>query len=210
MYSDDDLLALSGLQHMAFCERQWGLIHLDQIWLESIDTVRGEYFHERVDTVGYECASGVRSDRRVSLVSYSLGIYGIADIVETPVEDSCKWIRPVEYKVGKPKLENWDRIQLTAQAMCLEEMTGEAVTEGALFYGETRRRELVEITDSLRREVVVLSSKMHDVFESSLTPVVQLKSRCKRCSLADYCMPEIFNNDVSSYWDGANESWGDR
>ena len=124
MYDDDELLSLSGLQHIAYCERQWALIHLEQMWDESYDTVRGALFHERVHLEGYSAAKGVRSERGYRLVSRRLGIAGIADVVEF-VEggDGIEGlVRPVEYKVGKPKIEAWDRIQVCAQALCLEEM----------------------------------------------------------------------------------------
>ena len=132
MYADDELLPLSGLQHIAYCERQWALIHVEQIWTESADTVRGELFHRRVDTEGYSCAHGIRAERSVRLVSRRLGLYGIADIVEYDAQTDCV-LMPVEYKVGKPKSEDWDRLQLAAQTMCLEEMEGTRVVTGALF-----------------------------------------------------------------------------
>ena len=117
VYSEDELLALSGLQHIAYCERQWALIHVEQTWNENVDTLRGEFFHERVDTKGYSCTRGVRAERRVRLVSKKLGIYGVADIVEYGGGGDPASIVPVEYKVGRPKLEDWDRIQLAAEAM---------------------------------------------------------------------------------------------
>ena len=200
MYDEDELLALSGLQHLAYCERQWALIHLEQIWEDSADTLRGDYFHERVDTVGYSCTDGVRSERRVRLVSRSLGIYGVADIVEYGVGDAGSFVRPIEYKVGRPKLEDWDRIQITAQALCLEEMHGLKIPEGALFYGETRRRERVEVTQKLRRKVDSLSLRMHDLFEMGVTPPAERNSKCRRCSLANECMPEAGCVDARSYW----------
>jgi CRISPR-associated exonuclease Cas4 len=207
-YSDDDLLSLSGLQHFAFCERQWALIHVEQAWEDSADTLRGSWFHERVDTVGYSCADGVRSERAVSLVSHELGLYGIADIVESLENDSLQ-LWPVEYKVGAPKLEDWDRIQLGAQAMCLEEMSGTSIAVGYLFYGETRRREKVEIDEGLRTRVRSLSAKAHELFDLGLTPPPDRKARCKRCSLKNICLPEAFQNDVSRYWMSFGESLGD-
>ncbi|ERI04264.1 CRISPR-associated protein Cas4 [Atopobium sp. oral taxon 810] len=200
MYADDELLALSGLQHLAYCERQWALIHLEQVWEDSADTLRGDYFHERVDTVGYSCADGVRSERRVRLVSRTLGIYGTADIVEYGVGDAGSFMRPVEYKVGKPRAEDWDRLQVTAQALCLEEMHGGAVTEGAIFYGETRRRERVEVSKKLRDELKRLASHMHVLFESSETPHAEMGAKCRRCSLADWCMPKTGGLNVRDYW----------
>lgn len=200
MYADDELLALSGLQHLAYCERQWALIHLEQIWEDSADTLRGDYFHERVDAVGYSCSDGMRAERGVRLVNRRLGIYGIADIVERSVDDNAHLVRPVEYKVGKPKIEDWDRIQVTAQALCLEEMLGVVITEGALFYGETRRRECVDITQKLRDKVEGLATHMHELFASGITPHVTRGSKCRRCSLANECVPQASGLDVHDYW----------
>lgn len=198
MYADDELLPLSGLQHIAYCERQWALIHVEQIWTESADTVRGELFHRRVDTEGYTCAHGIRAERSVRLVSRRLGLYGIADIVEYDAQTDCV-LMPVEYKVGKPKSEDWDRLQLAAQAMCLEEMEGTRVVTGALFYGETRRRESVCLTDELRERVEQLSLRMHELFAEGATPLPQTTSKCRRCSLADDCAPYALQ-DAKAYW----------
>ncbi len=205
MYGEDDLLALSGLQHLAFCERQWALIHVEQAWRDNADTLRGEFFHERVDTRGYSSVRGVRAERRVRLVSRELGIYGVADIVEYGGGDPSS-ILPVEYKVGRPKVEDWDRLQLTAQAMCLEEATGESVQTGALFYGETRRRESVSINAELRDRVTRLSIRIHELFDSGLTPVPACGSKCRRCSLSDVCLPELGGKRVLNYWARFNET----
>lgn len=202
MYGDDDLLALSGLQHIAYCERQWALIHIEQVWLESADTVRGAHFHERVDTEGYVTRKGVRAERSLRLVSRRLGIFGVADIVEFGDGD----IVPVEYKVGKPKVEDWDRIQVTAQALCLEEMEGAHIPMGALFYGETRRRERFEITPDLRRRVEELASRMHGLFRAASLPPAIASGKCRKCSLLDACLPELRGRDVDSYW---NEIYGE-
>lgn len=197
MYSDDRLLALSGLQHIAYCPRQWALIHLEQIWTDNLDTVRGELFHERVDLAGYSSGRGVRSERAVRLVSRRLGIYGVADVVEYGRDGS---VTPVEYKVGKPKVEDWDRLQVTAQAMCLEEMEGVHVAVGALFYGETRRRECLAIDETLRGRVEQLASKMHGLFDSGKTPRAVASQKCRRCSLKDDCAPETTGLDAQVYW----------
>ena len=201
MYSDDELLPLSGLQHMAFCERQWALINVEGLWKESSDTTRGKFFHERVDTSGYSCRAGVRSERGVRLVSHRLGIYGVADIVEYRVGDKPA-LMPVEYKVGRPKIENWDRLQVCAQALCLEEMEGVRIDVGALFYGETRRREVVEITEGLRREVASFAQRMHELLERGMTPRSEISRRCRRCSLQDECIPMICDHSASEYWEG--------
>lgn len=199
MYSDDDLLPLSGLQHMAFCERQWALIHVEGLWEESSDTLRGRFFHERVDTASYSCRAGVRAERNVRLVSHRLGIYGVADIVEYRAEGDSP-VMPVEYKVGKPKVEDWDRLQVCAQALCLEEMEGARIDAGALFYGETRRREDVGITRELRERVVSLAQRMHELFAQGLTPMGENSGKCRRCSLQNECLPGIIGRRVDKYW----------
>lgn len=204
MYVEDDLLALSGLQHIAYCERQWALIHIEQAWEENADTLRGEFFHERVDTRGYACAHGVRSERRVHLVSKELGIYGVADIVEYGGEGDPASAVPVEYKVGSPKVEDWDRIQLAAQAMCLSETNGCLVEHGAIFYGYTRRRVSVVVDDALRQRVRALSYRMHELYEQGTTPAATRGPRCRRCSLEPICMPGAGGN-VAQYWSSFGE-----
>ncbi len=205
-YEDDDLLALSGLQHLAFCERQWALIHVEQIWADSVDTLRGDYFHERVDTAGYSCRDGVRAVRGARLVSRHLGIYGIADVVEF-CEDGDWSIRPVEYKVGRPKAEDWDRIQLAAQAMCLEEMHEVGIDEGDIFYGQTRRRETVPLNEDLRSKVRELSFRAHELFEGGITPTAEYKPRCKRCSLVNECLPDGCAKGAEDYWGSFGIEW---
>lgn len=199
MFGDDDLLALSGLQHIAYCERQWALIHLEQEWSDSFDTVRGNLFHARTDTKGYSTLRGFRCERRVRLVSHSLGIYGIADIVEFGLDAEGGSVRPVEYKVGKPKIEDWDRIQVAAQAMCLEEMLSLSIDEGYLFYGETRRREIVDIDFALKQRVKQLCQRMHSLFEQRKTPLPLRSHKCRRCSLVDKCLPDICGVDARDY-----------
>ena len=207
MYADDELLAVSGLQHLAFCERQWALIHVEQSWQDSADTLRGDFFHQRVDSRGYACARGIRAERRLRLTNRELGLYGIADIVEFDEAGSPDTAVPVEYKVGRPKMEDWDKVQLAAQALCLEEMLSTSVLKGAIFYGETRRREQVEIGVELRRRVEALASRMHELFDQRVTPRATLRSRCRRCSLMDVCLPEASENRGSSYWTEFGESW---
>lgn len=215
MYTDEDLLALSGLQHMAYCERQWALIHVEGQWVENYDTVRGDLFHERAHTQGYSVDRGVRAERGVRLVSYELGISGIADIVEftkdaqsdTSGEAPSFILHPVEYKVGKPKVEDWDRIQVCAQALCLEEMYGCHIRTGSLFYGEIRRREEIVIDDELRQRVSFLSQRMHALFVLSETPRALKSALCKRCSLADICLPEAFSFEAKEYWRSEGFLW---
>lgn len=198
MYNDDDLLALSGLQHIAYCERQWALIHIEQTWTESGDTVRGEHFHQRVDTKGYSHSRGVRAERSVRVLSYRLGLYGIADIVEYDAATKTV-LMPIEYKVGKPKIEDWDRIQVAAQVMCLEEMEGVSIDEGALFYGATRRREAVPVTNELRERVKHLAFRMHELMLAGKTPSPASSVKCRRCSLVNDCVPTSLR-DAQAYW----------
>ena len=201
MYDEDDLLALSGLQHIAYCERQWALIHIEGQWADSYDTVRGDLFHERAHTEGYSTSRGVKAVRSMRVVSRRLGIAGVADIVEfSDGVPPAGLVCPVEYKVGKPKVEDWDRLQVCAQALCLEEMFGCHVDEGALFYGETRRRERVVLDGELRCCVESLAYRMHELFASGFTPLGQKGPKCRRCSLVDVCLPEAFGCDVDVYW----------
>lgn len=176
------------------------MIHVEQTWNDSADTLRGDFFHERVDLRGYSCANGVRAERRVHLVSRALGLYGVADIVEFGDGDEHAAVAPVEYKVGRPKADDWDRIQLTAQAMCLEEMHDVEIEYGFLFYGETRRRERVELDSFLRTHVRELSARMHELFSKGETPVLARGARCRRCSLLEACLPEIGLRSASAYW----------
>lgn len=207
MYSEDELLPLSGLQHLSFCERQWALIHVESLWEESSDTLRGRFFHERVDTSGYSCRAGLRAERSVRLASYVYGLYGVADIVEYDTDNKLSMM-PVEYKVGKPKVEDWDRLQVCAQALCLEEMEGVRIDAGALFYGETRRREVVEFTEKLRRRVECLARRMHELYDLGLTPRAEPCGRCRRCSLREKCLPSASERSAIDYWEEFGLSLG--
>ena len=190
VFQDEDLLALSGLQHLAYCERQWALIHLEQMWTDNAETVAGELFHERANLPGYTELNGIVARRRVRLTSYTLGLYGIADIVEYGRDSSgLECVTPVEYKVGRPKLEDCDLVQVAAQAMCLEEMCGLHIDRGVLFYGKTRRREDVSIDEELRKRVSSLAHQMHELFGIGVTPPPYETRRCHRCSMRDACLP---------------------
>ncbi len=216
-YREDDLLPLSGIQHFSYCERQWALIHVECMWEENLDTTLGRLFHERAHLSGYSCAKGVIAERSLRLTSRELGFVGFADVVEFVPCDTGEglqrdglWyvLRPVEYKKGRSKAGDHDRLQLAAQAMCLEEMCGVSVAEGCLFYGETRRREWVEIGDSLRSRVRVMADRMHELVSEGATPRVAKGSRCARCSLKNECFPEILSERASAYWRSAGVDWG--
>lgn len=201
MYSEDDLLPLSGLQHLAFCERQWALIHLEGQWAENRLTAEGRRLHERVDEGRGERRGDLRIARGLPLRSLRLGLAGKADVVEfrrvpedaegarLPGVDG-RWIpRPVEYKRGRPKRDRSDEIQLCAQALCLEEMLGTPVPEGSLFYGTTRRRLDVLLDTEPRRETEALVARMHALRAAGRTPAARFEPKCERCSLLDLCMP---------------------
>lgn len=192
--AEDDLLPLSGIQHFAFCERQWGLIHIENQWIENILTVEGKLLHQKVDDPFSDDSRGeVKTIRSVPLVSRRLGLYGVADVLEIhKSSNGSDFVRYniVEYKRGKPKNDEIDEVQLCAQAMCLEEMLKIKLDYGYMYYGETRHRFKVLFDEALRNRVKQLADKMHKTFEKGVTPLPLFEKHCKRCSLADICIPE--------------------
>ncbi len=200
-YAEDDYLMLSGIQHFKFCRRQWALIHIEQQWAENVHTVVGELMHKKAhDPYLVEKRKDLLVARSLPIASRKMGISGECDVVEFHrCEDGVKLhghrgdfsVYPIEYKKGKPKLTEEDRLQLAAQAMCLEEMFSTDIPEGALFYGETRRREVVEITEDLRQEVRNMFQEMHQYFERKYTPKVKYSKSCTACSLKDICLPKL-------------------
>jgi len=212
MYSEDELLMLSALQHICFCERQCALIHVEQVWLENRFTAEGRIMHDRVDSGKRESRRDVRIAYTVALRSLRLGLIGKADVVEfhreqTP-EGKTLWRPfPVEYKRGRPKKDNCDKIQLCAQALCLEEMLGRRIGKGALFYGKTRRRQDVAIDDRLRAETEQMAGQLHALFNSRVTPKPVFDKRCPNCSFFSYCLPEKLDGKTSAgrYLDAIRE-----
>lgn len=188
MYSDSDLLPLSGLQHIVFCERQCALIHVEHVWSENMFTAQGRALHERPHSRASGKRRGKRTERGMPLRSLALGIAGVADVIETGA-DSIPF--PVEYKRGKPKARNMDEVQLCAQAICLEEMLGVHIREGALFYGKTRRRKVVLFDERLRKETQAAAVRFHEMIERQETPLPVFDERCARCSLRETCMPDL-------------------
>ena len=180
----DDTLPLSGLQHLAFCPRQWALIHLEQAWAENRLTAEGRLLHERADLPGQSRRHDLRTIRGLMLESRRLRLTGRADIVEFRPEPF-----PVEYKRGKRKPTDCDLVQLCAQALCLEEMLDSAVPHGAIFYGEPRRRVEVEFTPGLRARTESLAATMHRLYAAHETPAAQPGKHCERCSLISICLP---------------------
>jgi CRISPR-associated exonuclease Cas4 len=248
MYTETELLLLSGLQHLQFCRRQWALIHLEQVWSENQFTAEGRNLHDKVHSDEAESRGDVRIVRGLRLQSLRLGLVGQADVVEFHLLDDCEiatadglattpkcriaaslpsgaprndsknfagvtlpgvkglWQPfPVEYKRGKPKIDDCDRVQLCAQAMCLEEMLDlpcDSIQAGALFYGRPRRREQVSIDNVLRGKTVALAEEMHQLHAAGNTPRAEYrKKKCESCSLYSQCMPKMasVNKDVKGY-----------
>lgn len=204
---------ISGIQHFRYCPRQWALIHVEDHWEENGLTAAGRVMHERVHEAGVrDYRRGVVTIHGMRVHSDRYRITGICDAVELiPDENgisltgrSGNWIvRPVEYKRGKSKMEDSDRLQVAAQAICLEEMLGCRIVEGDLFYGETRHRERVPLTDELRRECIETIEVMWKYFERGYTPKVKQGKKCGRCSMQDICMSELLQTtgrcDVADY-----------
>jgi CRISPR-associated exonuclease Cas4 len=190
-YPEDDLIMISALQHIAFCERQCALIHIEQIWSESGLTAEGHIMHERVHEQDRKSRESVRIEYGLPLRSLRLGLIGKADVVEFHRISKDTWQPfPVEYKRGKPKLDHCDMIQLCAQTMCLEEMLNVSVPNGAIFYGRTRRRLDVTFDDALRKETEEAAKKAHQLIASGKTPPPVYEKRCKSCSLIGDCLPK--------------------
>jgi CRISPR-associated exonuclease Cas4 len=212
MYSEDDLIPLSALQHLLFCERQCALIHIEQMWNENLFTAEGKIMHERVDEASRESRGDVRIEFGMPLRSLRLGLVGKADVVEfhrkTASKDakSPEWVPfPVEYKRGKPKKDNCDKVQLCAQALCLEEMLDVEIPCGALFYGKTRRRKDVNFDNALRQETESAANRLHKLIESGKTPNPVYTSKCKSCSFFHVCLPKTIEkrHSVKQYLSGA-------
>jgi len=186
---DQRLVPLSALQHFLFCPRQCALIHLEQQWAENQLTAEGRLLHEAVDQGGRERRAGVRLVRSLPLACRRLGLSGVADVVEFHGPEQRPY--PVEYKRGRPKAHRADEVQLCAQALCLEEMLGLTLAEGALFYGESRRRTVVALDAGLRALTEATAAGVQRLFEQGETPPPCYQAgRCGRCSLLELCRPQ--------------------
>ncbi len=195
----DTTLAISALQHYAYCPRQFALIHLEQVWRDNHFTAQGNVLHERVDSQEAESRGNKRSERSVEVRSERLGLHGKLDLLEVFTQaDGCRRYVPVEYKRGKRKVMDWDRIQLCAQALCLEEMRAVSIAEGALWYWQERLREVVVLDEHLRTETLVCIDAARAVLQSRNTPLpTSDTTRCKACSLIDECVPALIRKDRS-------------
>lgn len=198
-YQEDDYLMISGIQHFAFCRRQWALIHIEQQWAENVHTVIGELMHKKThDPYIVEKRKGVLITRALPVSSKTMGVSGECDVVEFhQCEEGVRLhghrgfyeVFPVEYKKGKPKKTDEDILQLTAQAMCLEDMFSSTIKVGAIFYGETRRREEISFTEELREHVTTIFQEMHQYYQKRYTPKVKWSKACNGCSLKEICLP---------------------
>ena len=195
-----DLVPLSALQHYLFCPRQCALIHVEQAWAENRFTAEGRVLHEATSEIGAETRRGVRVVTAMPLLSKRLGVSGIADLVEMHKADDGRWRPyPVEYKRGKPKAHRADEVQLCAQAFALEEMFGVSLDEGALFYGETRRRVTVALDAPLRQLTTEVAHDTRVLLDAQATPApVYAKRTCNNCSLSELCQPKRLSRSISA------------
>ncbi len=192
---------LSRLQHYLYCPRQFALIELENIWTENQFTAEGQVLHQRVNQADQQKRGDVRTVWASRLANTELGIEGVADVVEYyRQEDGTEIPFPIEYKRGKPKEHRADEVQLCAQALCLEEMHGVVVPEGALFYGEVRRRHPVVFDAELRALTVQTILACRDIVQTNITPhAVYQAKKCKGCSLIDQCHPKGFGKSASAW-----------
>ena len=210
MYPEEDYLMLSGIQHFAFCRKQWAIIHIEQQWDDNDRTTAGELMHKKAHDEGsFEKRGDLLTVRGLRISSHELRLSGQCDVVEFHKDEKGvdifgyegKWRPvPVEYKHGAPKEYNADELQLCAQAICLEEMFQTEISEGYLYYGENRRRSYVEFTVALRKEVREACVEMHELFRRGYTPNVKPAKKCGACSLKDLCVPKLQKiRDVRGY-----------
>ena len=210
----EDLLPLSALQHLLFCERQCALIHIEQVWADNQFTSEGNVLHERTHEGPDESRPGVRITRGMPVRSLELGLSGQCDVVEFHSGSARDWragegdpppplrVIPVEYKRGKPKTHAADEVQLCAQAMCLEEMLGRSIERGMLYYGKRRRRTDVIFEPALRELTRETAQRLHALFDSRRTPLAQREKKCESCSLLEICLPDAlrFRRSVASWF----------
>ncbi len=198
----DDLVPLSALNALLYCERRAALRHLDGLYVHNEHTRRGDILHQRADRPGFERRSGVRTERGLWIASRRLRLYGRADLVEfhrppgrrprgQPLVETAL---PVEYKQGRKRRWDNDDVQLCAQALCLEEMLGRDIPQGAIYHAKSKARRTVEFTPDLRAKTEAAVARLHELLESGRVPQAVLKPRCRGCSLRGHCLPEIVGN----------------
>lgn len=209
-YSEEDFLLLSGIQHFDFCRRQWALIHVEKQWAENGYTASGRLIHGKAhDPFVREKRSDIIISRAMPIKSFSLGVSGECDVVEFKRSQEGTALKgvegswspcPIEYKRGEPKASDCDRLQLTAQVICLEEMFLCDICEAYLFYDKPHRREKVVITAELRDRVYEITAQMHKYMTEGYTPRAKYSKKCDACSMKDLCVPKLFSRPkVSDY-----------
>jgi len=218
-YSEDDLLPISALQHLLFCERQCALIHVERLWADNLFTAQGNHLHEKAHSGDPDSRKGVRTTRGLDLHSFTMGLAGQADVIEwepppgfrkkhqtlaqslksASSSDRAHWrVTPIEYKRGRPKTNDCDRVQLCAQAICLEEMLGVTVQTGMLFYGQQRRRVEVFCDEVLRGKTRSAAERLHEMFTQRRTPPAVREKKCDTCSLLSLCLPMVTSGTKSA------------
>lgn len=209
-YNEEDFLLLSGLQHFKFCRRQWAMIHVERQWADNERTVEGEIMHQTAHDPSFQESRGDKvTMRAVRVFSSTLGVTGECDVLEfvrdpggisLPGREALWQPYPVEYKRGRPNPRTGDTLQLCGQAMCLEEMLGASIPSGWLYYGEIRRREPVEFTQTLRDEVRAHLAEMHAFYARGYTPKVKPSKSCQACSMKELCLPKLLSSrSVADY-----------
>jgi len=184
-WDDDDMVMISALEHYSYCPRQCALIHVEQVWDENLYTLRGRRVHDRVDQPAHEQRRDVRVERALPLWSDRLGLVGRADVVE--YHDGAPY--PIEYKHGRTRKHDHATVQLCAQALCLEEMSGHDVNQGALYHTSSNRRQEITFTEELRETVEQMTVAVREMLRAQRVPPPVNDARCRHCSLQQACMP---------------------
>lgn len=207
-FADEDLVPISALQHYVFCPRQCALIHVERLWAENQYTVEGNHLHRtahqpttRRSSPRGELVDGKRIVRGMWLLARKLGLIGQADVVEIDPDGN---VVPIEYKRGRPKRDDSDRVQLCAQALCLEEQFDCRIEAGYLFYGTRKRRTEVAIDDRLRDKTIAIVHEIRGMLDNGITPAAVRMKECDKCSLIELCLP-----DSGRFKTGA-AAWNDR
>jgi len=196
MFEEEELIPISALQHVLFCERQYALIHLEQLWEENLFTAEGRMLHERVDEEHHDSRGLYKIEYGIAIRSLSHGLIGKADVVEFEKDAAGRYvsIKPVEFKRGRNKEEDCDRVQLCAQALCLEEMFEMDVPFGQFYYLQEHRRTVLTFDEALRQRTISLVTRIREIINAEQTPpAIYSKKKCDRCSLKDICMPKVVN-----------------
>ena len=205
MFTEDQLLPISALQHLIFCERQCALIHVERLWAENRWTAEGRVIHNKTHTTQAQTLDGVRITRSLWLKSTRLGLVGQADVVEFHSDGR---VIPVEYKRGQPKKDDSDRVQICAQALCLEEMLDVEIKNGFLFYGKRKRRTPVKIDQGLRQRTQEVILRLREMIDHRETPTAVRQPKCDSCSLVELCLPDSmrWKSGVTKFIDRQFES----